>query len=92
MPNEEKSDFSAWSVPDPRPDLAFPKLTEEMVERLRPYGVEETFRQTSRFSLAVSVRSICLSCLTGKSICLFLPRVGSPKSSPIIRGSTFLVS
>jgi hypothetical protein len=39
MPNEEKSEFSAWSVPDPRPDLAFPKLTEEMIERLRPFGL-----------------------------------------------------
>lgn len=43
MPNEPKSEASAWSVPDPRPDLAFPKLTEEMIERLRPYGAEETF-------------------------------------------------
>ena len=40
MPNEEQGKFSAWSVPDPRPDLAFPKLTEEMVERLRPFGLE----------------------------------------------------
>src|ERR1700719_4625584 len=43
MPNEGKTGASAWSVPDPRPDLAFPKLTEDMVERLRPYGEEETF-------------------------------------------------
>jgi thioredoxin reductase (NADPH) len=43
MPNEGKTEASAWSVPDPRPDLAFPKLTEDMVERLRPYGEEETF-------------------------------------------------
>jgi thioredoxin reductase (NADPH) len=43
MPSEMKSEASAWSVPDPRPDLAFPKLTEEMVERLRPYGQEEAF-------------------------------------------------
>ena len=43
MPNEKKGKFSAWSVPDPRPDLAFPKLTEEMVERLRPFGLEQTF-------------------------------------------------
>lgn len=42
MLNEGKSEASAWSVPDPRPDLAFPKLTEEMVERLRPYGHEES--------------------------------------------------
>lgn len=43
MPNEGKNEASVWNVPDPRPDLAFPKLTEEMVERLRPYGQEETF-------------------------------------------------
>jgi thioredoxin reductase (NADPH) len=43
MPNEGKSDASPWSVPDPRPDLAFPKLTEDMVERLRPFGREESF-------------------------------------------------
>ena len=43
MPNEGRGEASAWNVPDPRPDLAFPKLTEEMVERLRPYGREEAF-------------------------------------------------
>jgi hypothetical protein len=43
MPNEGKSEASAWSIPDPRPDLAFPKLTEDMVEGLRTYGKEETF-------------------------------------------------
>jgi len=43
MPNEGKGEASAWNVPDPRPDLAFPKLTEDMVERLRPYGQEEAF-------------------------------------------------
>ncbi len=34
---------SASNVPDFRPELAFPHLTEEMVERLRSYGHEETF-------------------------------------------------
>src|ERR1700761_3570133 len=33
----------ASNVPDFRPELAFPQLTEEMVDRLRPYGREETF-------------------------------------------------
>jgi thioredoxin reductase (NADPH) len=32
-----------WRGTDFRPDLAFPTLTEEMVERLKPYGHEETF-------------------------------------------------
>ncbi|HUD57800.1 MAG TPA: FAD-dependent oxidoreductase [Terracidiphilus sp.] len=43
MPNEGKSEESAWNVPKPRPDLAFPKLTEDMVDRLRLYGQEESF-------------------------------------------------
>ena len=34
---------SSWSFPDFRADLAFQKLTEEMVERVRAYGREETF-------------------------------------------------
>ena len=41
--SEENDRNSAWNVPDFRPELAFPQLTEEMVERLRPYGREETF-------------------------------------------------
>ena len=32
----------ASNVPDFRPELAFPQLAEEMVERLRPYAREET--------------------------------------------------
>ena len=47
MSNEGKSEASAWSFPAPRPDLAFPKLTEDMVERLRLYGQEETFPTNS---------------------------------------------
>ena len=42
MTNNGESKTSAWNVPDFRPDLAFPKLTEEMVERLGSYGREET--------------------------------------------------
>src|SRR3984957_15153881 len=43
MTDNVESKTSAWNTPDFRPDLAFPKLTEEMVERLRFYGREETF-------------------------------------------------
>jgi thioredoxin reductase (NADPH) len=43
MSEEGNSHNSAWNVPDFRPELAFPLLTEEMVERLRPYGREEIF-------------------------------------------------
>ena len=42
MTDNGESKTSAWNVPDFRPDLAFPKLTEEMVERLGSYGREET--------------------------------------------------
>ena len=43
MADEETSQPSAFNNPEFRPDLAFPKLTEEMVDRLRAYGQEETF-------------------------------------------------
>jgi thioredoxin reductase (NADPH) len=43
MADNGESKTSAWNTPDFRPDLAFPKLTEEMVERLGSYGREETF-------------------------------------------------
>jgi thioredoxin reductase (NADPH) len=42
MTDKDKTETSAWNTPDFRPDLAFPKLTEEMVERLLSYGREET--------------------------------------------------
>jgi thioredoxin reductase (NADPH) len=43
MADEETSQPSGFNNPEFRPDLAFPQLTEEMVERLRAYGQEETF-------------------------------------------------
>jgi thioredoxin reductase (NADPH) len=43
MTDNRDSKSSAWNTPDFRPDLAFPKLTEEMVERVRSYAREETF-------------------------------------------------
>ena len=42
MTDNGESKTSAWNTPEFRPDLAFPKLTEEMVERLGSYGREET--------------------------------------------------
>ena len=42
MTDNGESKTSAWNTPDFRPDLAFPKLSEEMVERLGSYGREET--------------------------------------------------
>ncbi len=41
MTDNGESKTSAWNTPDFRSDLAFPKLTEEMVERLSSYGREE---------------------------------------------------
>ncbi len=41
MAEEGNRNPLASNVPDFRPELAFPRLTEEMVERLRPYGREE---------------------------------------------------
>jgi thioredoxin reductase (NADPH) len=43
MTDTGESKTNAWNIPEFRPDLAFPKLTEEMVERLGFYGREETF-------------------------------------------------
>jgi thioredoxin reductase (NADPH) len=43
MTGQANGNASAWNVPDPRPDLAYPQLTQDMVERLRSYGQEETF-------------------------------------------------
>jgi thioredoxin reductase (NADPH) len=43
MTDNEESKTSAWNNPEFRPDLAFAKLTEEMVERMGSYGREETF-------------------------------------------------
>jgi thioredoxin reductase (NADPH) len=43
MADNEESKTSAWNNPDFRPDLAFAKLTEEMVERMKSYGREEIF-------------------------------------------------
>jgi hypothetical protein len=43
MADNEVSKTSAWNNPDFRPDLAFAKLTEEMVERMGSYGREEIF-------------------------------------------------
>jgi len=43
MVDRATSESSAWNFPDFRADLAFQKLTEEMVDRVRVYGREECF-------------------------------------------------
>src|ERR1700760_4564751 len=42
MAEETSTRTNADNAPDFRPELAFPKLTEEMLDRVRPYGREET--------------------------------------------------
>ena len=42
MFQEETSQSNSLIVPNFRPELAFPKLTEDQIERLRGYGVEES--------------------------------------------------
>lgn len=41
MADEAAIESSAWNFPDFRADLAFQKLTEDMVDRMRVYGREE---------------------------------------------------
>ncbi|WP_158792058.1 FAD-dependent oxidoreductase [Granulicella sp. L60] len=43
MIDDEESKTAIWNNPEYRPDLAFAKLTDDMVERLTPYGREEAF-------------------------------------------------
>ena len=43
MSDETATNNSGWNTPEFRADLAFPKLTDDMVERMRGYGREETF-------------------------------------------------
>src|SRR5580698_789901 len=50
MTDNGESKTSAWTL-DFRPDLAFPKLTEEMVERLGSYGREEMLPANVRQSV-----------------------------------------
>jgi thioredoxin reductase (NADPH) len=43
MSDETANNSNGWNTPEFRADLAFPKLTDDMVERMRGYGREETF-------------------------------------------------
>jgi len=43
MSDETPNNSNGWNTPEFRADLAFPKLTDDMVERMRGYGREETF-------------------------------------------------
>jgi thioredoxin reductase (NADPH) len=78
MSEEGSSQDSTSNVPEFRPELAFPRLTEEMVERLRPYGREETFpanyslftqgdRQVDMYVVLDGEIDICLPTLDGET-------------------------
>ena len=43
MSDETPNNSNGWNTPEFRADLAFPKLTDDMVERMRGSGREETF-------------------------------------------------
>ncbi len=43
MTEDSKAPVTPTAMPVFRPDMAFPPLTDEMIERLRAYGTEETF-------------------------------------------------
>jgi thioredoxin reductase (NADPH) len=43
MTEDSKAPVTPTAMPAFRPDMAFPPLTNEMIERLRGYGSEETF-------------------------------------------------
>jgi thioredoxin reductase (NADPH) len=43
MTEDSKAPVTPTAMPAFRPDMAFPPLTDEMIERLRGYGREETF-------------------------------------------------
>jgi thioredoxin reductase (NADPH) len=61
-----------WTGTDFRPDLAFPKLTEEMVERLKPYGREEMFSADQKL-YACGDRYIDMFVVLEGEVNIFLP-------------------
>ncbi len=61
-----------WTGTDFRPDLAFPRLTEEMVDRLRPYGKEVTFPADERL-YSYGDRQIDMFVILEGGVNIFLP-------------------
>ena len=72
MSEEANSRANAWNVPDFRPELAFPQLTEDMVERLRPYGREETFPANHRL-FTRGERQVDMFVVLDGEISIYLP-------------------
>ena len=79
MADNGESKPSAWNNPEFRPDLAFPQLTEDMVERLMAYGREETFpANTTLFKQGE--RQVDMYVVLDGEVEIFLPAVnGEPK-------------
>ena len=72
MAEEGNNRTSASNVPDFRPELAFPKLTEEMVERLLGYGHEETVA-ADRVLFTRGDRQVDMFVVLDGEICISLP-------------------
>jgi thioredoxin reductase (NADPH) len=87
MADQGKSDISAWNVPDPRPDLAFPKLTEDMVDRLRSYGKEETIPANVRL-FTHGEREVDMFVVLNGEVAMSLPAT-SGESKTIARHQRF---
>jgi len=72
MSEERNSHTSASNVPEFRPELAFPRLTEEMVERIRPYGREEILPENFLL-FAVGDRQVDMLVVLDGEITISLP-------------------
>ena len=71
-----------WTGTDFRPDLAFPKLSEEAVERLKPFGREETF-PADKTLYTYGDRHIDMFVVLEGGVDIFLPTSG--KAVKILR-------
>ena len=79
MAEEGNRNPLASNVPDFRPELAFPRLTEEMVERLRPYGREELL-PVNLLLFAAGDRQVDMFVVLDGEITISLPATnGEPK-------------
>ena len=91
--SEETTDNSlGWNTPEFRPDLAFPKLTDDMVERLRGYGSEETFPAGVKLFKQGARQVDMFVVLLGRLRFRSLRRMAGARSLRIIGGLIFLVS
>jgi thioredoxin reductase (NADPH) len=72
MSDEGNGLASAFSVPDFRPELAFPRLTEDMVERLRSYGREEAI-PAERALFVPGERQVDMFVVLDGEVCVSLP-------------------